>query len=193
MGKLQFSCRTTSLTRAKEGKPSWACTPPCFQMSLACRSCSNHLLVGTCCSNHPHLLQLEWRALLLWTDSPPCDNKVWHIFFLHTFSFSLPFKQPFGFSDMFLSSFLPTCGLMLFPLFYHSKLAVDLYSRERKHPLVINILWWYMNVITITLKITVFCGSSLSGKQSACLHSKTRLQVVVPQTCHTGLQSAFIC
>jgi len=50
-----------------------------------------------------------------------------------------------------------------------------------------------MNVIMISPKITVRCGSSWSGKQSACLHSKIRLQMVVPQTCSTGLSSALIC
>lgn len=37
-----------------------------------------------------------------------------------------------------------------------------------------------MNVIMITLKIAVYCGSSLSGKQSVCLDSKMTLQMAVP-------------
>lgn len=108
-------------------------------------------------------------------------------FFLHIFYFPLPFKQPFVLLDMFFNSFLPICDLMLFPSFIALNLqctcsciqnsiqvsCILFFSRERNHPPVTKIVWRYINVIMITQKITVYCGSSLSGKQSACLHSDT--------------------
>jgi len=75
-------------------------------------------------------------ALTLRADSAPRNSKVECVFFLPTFYFPLPPKQPF---DLFFISFLPTCDLTLL---YCSSLAVHLfqYSRKRKHLCVINIL-----------------------------------------------------
>lgn len=129
-------------------------TAPCSGTSPACSSCSSWVAAPTiltpfswcdelCCCSYT----LSWFTSM-WQ---------WGLICLISAHLLFPFatQTSFWISHLWFNAFpSPYC------------------CRKRRHLPVINILWRQMNVITISLQITVQCSGSLSGKQSACLYSK---------------------